>query len=147
MIKQNEFIDFLKNGKTLLGISLNQTVDSVYRLLGDPINVIGDKKIGFLEYQQGVRFGYFDDQVDEIGVKFFGNNNINIPVDISGEDLEIFTENTKNHDFIRVLNFAGIQWKSHDEKNLDVFCIKTIANVYVLFDLETGNITKATVSR
>ncbi len=145
-MKKNEFLQFLKNGEKLLGIELDQSCESLFSLLGRPLNTVGDKKAGFYQYQHGLRFGYFTHRVDELGVIFYGNNGIKIPIDVEMEDEIFITEDTTINTFIRILNYAKIEWCSCDEKNLDIFCIKTEGNVYVLFDLDTGKISKVSLS-
>ena len=110
---------------------------------GQPVKVVGDETIGFLYYDNGVRFGYTGGVITELGIVFFGQENIIYPVELPlAEEHTQITELTRIHEFISIINHAGIKWKSNDEKNLNVFSLKTEGEVYALFDLEDGKITK-----
>jgi hypothetical protein len=140
MLDNIDVLSFLRNGKMLLYVFLEQPVDTLFATLGTPTLTYGDKHAGFHEYGPCVRFGYIKNYIDEIAFIFYARRGAFFPVGtIDGKEKAI-TNKTRIHEFIRILNHAGIQWHATDEKNVNVFCVRTIGNVVVLFDLETGYI-------
>ncbi|MBL0739873.1 hypothetical protein [Chryseolinea lacunae] len=148
MIKKGEFTEFLKFGWGLAGVGLDQKTEVAQKTLGEPISIVGEERYGFYEYDQGLRIGYMNGEIDEVGIVFFGKKNIVFDLDLNNVDaINTVTEKTTIHEFIKFLNVVGIKWRSYDEANLNVFCIITKGNAFVLFDLETGCITRAMVVR
>jgi len=142
-----DLINFIINGTSLNGISLNDSLDKVIDVLGKPIEKIGDKKAGFLQYKKGLRYGYFGNEIDELAILFREwkkysypvKNNFNEEINISGK--------TQIHQFIYFLNSNEIKWKVVHEKNLDALIIEVNSTIYVFFDLYTGYLNKIFVAR
>jgi len=138
-------LDFLRNANNLNGVHLNDSVDKVFELRGDPLEIIGDKACGFLHYGNGIRFGYFGTEIDELAIIFYGGKSITYIVDC--EHIRIINEKSTINEILLFLNFSNIEWKSNDEKNVNVFSVKLNNNIYILFDLLTGRLTKISISR
>ena len=138
-------LDFFKNGGHLNEVHLNDSIEKVTQICGNPIEKIGDKECGFLHYSNGVRFGYFNNEIDELAIVFFGNTSIKY--DINCDHLTVINEKSTINEIIYLLNASNIVWKGNDEKNINVFSIKLNNNIYILFDLLTGFLTKISLSR
>lgn len=134
-----DILKFLSTGFFYEDVNIGNKVIDVINRIGEPITITGDKKSGFMNYPNGIRIGYFDDYVDELAIVFWANKDIKYTISEYGYDI---TEKTLLHEFVHILNTVNITWKCNDEKNLNTFSLVTTKNVYVLFDLETGFITK-----
>jgi hypothetical protein len=133
--------NFLKEGESLLNVKLNDSIDTLELRLGSYISKTGDKEVGFFKYANGLRFGYFKQQVDEIAILFFDSKKANYTyvVEATGQ-VESINKKTMIHDIIRILNIDKIDWSCWDTTTLNMFCIRTAKNIFISFDLDTGRI-------
>ncbi|WP_113635888.1 hypothetical protein [Nubsella zeaxanthinifaciens] len=140
-----KFFEFLKTGNNLNGVILNDPKDKISELLGEPIELIGDRECGFFQYKNGVRIGYFGNEIDELAISFVGRGDIFYSVKL--DNTYEITNHTQIHEFIFFLNNNNLSWKSFDEKSKMAFSIILKSGVYVVFDLETGCLYKIGKSR
>ena len=139
-LEEFNFFKLMKGNLYVLPFQLNDNIEVVYGILGQPKDKVGDNVAGFLHYPSGLRIGYFNDKINEIGIYFIrGIVSLAVEVDLLGK--KVINNNTKAHEFIEILNYLFIPWKSINEKNLNVFSIIINDFIYAFFDLETGCIT------
>jgi len=144
-----DLVHFMINGTSLNGISLNDPVKKVIDTMGKPIETIGNKETGFFQYRNGLRYGYFENEIDELAILFRPQkkywysvkNDLNEEIIISGK--------TQIHQFIYMLKSTEVKFACVDEKNLDkdTLMLKVNGAVYVFFDLYTGYLEKIFVAR
>ena len=147
--KPNSIIHFLKNGiSSVFYINLNDSINTLKEVYGEPINIVGTKDNGHYHYSNGVRFSYKNDKINEIDIKMMYDESINFILDKKIPLLEIDSVNinTPIHAFIFILNEFNILWRSYNEKNKSVFALLTEGGVCVVFDLETGELVKIVIN-
>ena len=138
-------IDFLKKGKELNNIHVGVSIEHVYNILGEPDEVIGDKKNGYLHYQEN-RYGYDEKgKVIEMSIEF---TRLKVKYDFHNLESEhygisiqkSFSINTKTkiHKFIAFLNFLQLDWEANSKLDKDYLTIKISSGAYILFDLHDG---------
>jgi hypothetical protein len=142
-----DLFDFMTKGYSLCGVSLNDTIEKVQKLLGKPLEKIGDKTAGFLIYTEGVRYGYFENEIDELAILFNEKNKMKYNfINDMNEKVEV-SNKTQIHQFIYLLNTKKITWKCVDEKNIGAFIIIINHATCIYFDLDTGRLMKIFISR
>jgi hypothetical protein len=72
---------------------------------------------------------------------------LKLPVGMIDDEMFYLTERTQIHHIVKILNLFSIEWQVNDPRNSNVFSLKTGNNIYFLFDLETGYITKIALQR
>lgn len=130
---------FITTGR-IRDITLGMTINEVKEKLGQPEEVIGDSKAGYLIYGI-VRIGYFGSEVDELGLRFYKhiNTSISLNYEDDGESFEI-SAHTKINEVIRLMNYKGITWDCYDKTNSDYFIICSKIKVAIVFDLYDGSL-------
>ncbi len=147
MIK-NEFLNWLRSGGNYMGIQLDQSLQSAYEIMGSPLLVEGNSEFGFYVYGNGLRIGYMDGVIDEISHSFQDKEDVCIPIDIPRlTDLKYINNTILLHQFIHIINLAGVTWVNYNEGQEDVLTIRTQGGVYVGFSLETGLLFKICKNR
>lgn len=141
-----DFMEFLTQGDNLLGVSLNDRVSKLHELLGKPLEIVGNKKAGFFHYK-GLRYGYFEDKIDEIAVVFYNEDDLKFNVTNEfQEDFEL-SNRTFLHRFMYFLSSVQIGWECRGFKYQNGCTLVTKKKVHIEFDLETGFLHKIYVSR
>ncbi len=144
-------IEFLKGGKTLHGITMGMTVDSLYPILGRPTNVMGDKERGYINFG-AYRYGYTDDIINEMAIEFkyfkkpleFKNLEYR-KYDISlFEDFRISSK-SKIHTIIAFINHLQLDWKAQNGIDKDCFALKIKNGPFIIFDLFDGTVDKISI--
>lgn len=141
--EKNSIIHFLKNGiNSAFYVNLDDDIDTLEKIYGEPIDIVGTTDFGHYHYSEGVRFSYKDSKIDEIDIKLINyEENISFFLDNKLE-IDSININTSIHTFIFLLNQFNILWKSYNEQNKSVFALLTEGGVCVIFDLETGELIK-----
>lgn len=149
----NSVVRFLKKGKFFKGLRLKDKTSKMYKNFGTPKAIIGDNSFGFYEFSNGVRIGYIDDYLDELAI-LFDKRNVKYPIEITSSEKEIslskyvneISNKTRIHEFLRVLGYNNIKWKSCDERSKECLSIVTEANVLITFTLEDGKLFRIVYS-
>jgi hypothetical protein len=68
MIQSDEVVKFIKEGTSLCGICIGSKRTDVESTFERVLNKYGDKKVGYIEIPQGIRFGYWDNLIDELAI-------------------------------------------------------------------------------
>jgi len=139
MITGDDILSFIITGE-IQGIRVGMTINEVKEKLGEPEEVIGDPKAGYLMYGI-VRVGYRGYSIDELALLFNKHTDISISLDYKddGEYFEI-SEHTKINEVIRLINYRGISWDCYDKNNSDYFTIRSERKVAIVFDLYDGSL-------
>ena len=141
LYQNNAILDFLKIGQVLEGIRIGDKKEKVFSLLGKPNRIVGDDFSGFLEFKNGIRFRYVDHLIDDLEIIFIKNVKLPIQLDLLPESSSI-CKKTLIGNFVQILSFAKIKWRSWDEHSLDAFSIRTEGDVLVIFDLESSKLER-----
>ena len=147
MIPAINIINFISTGSNLAGVELNDPLENALALLGPPTEKIGTDKYGFMLFEGGLRYGYFNDVVDELSILFypearysyFVENNLNEQLSIDGK--------TQLHQFIYLLKTAAVKWRCIDDKNTLSLTIEMNSATFAYFDLHTGYLDKIFIAR
>ena len=139
-----DLFKFLQTGAFVVDLHLRDPIVKVKEMLGSPEKIVGDDKVGFMFYSNGIRIGYFGDYIDALAINFIEKEGIEYPIELDEEEVIVVSEKTQLHSFIYILNQAGIKWRVNDQYNPFNFSIMTSANIYIIFDLLTGLISMIT---
>jgi len=141
-----DFMQFLTQGDSLRGISLNDSVGKLYGLLGQPIEIVGDKKAGFLHFK-GLRYWYVEDEIAEMAIIFYNEDDLKFS--IVNELNEEFTISNLMflHEFMYFLSSIPINWECRGSKYQNGCTLIVKKKIYIEFDLETGFLRKVYVAR
>ena len=144
-------IGFLKEGKTLHGITMGMTLGELYAILGTPSMVMGDKEYGYVNYGP-YRYGYSQNRITEMAIEF---KYIEKPIKLKNvvynqydisliEDFK-FKSTTKLHKVIAFINHLQLQWRAENGNDKDHFILKIKGGPYVIANLYDGTIDKITI--
>ncbi|MCK8480938.1 hypothetical protein [Psychroserpens algicola] len=145
-------IEFLRNGKELNGISMGLKIKSLYEIMGEPDEVIGDMANGYIRYNH-LRYGYDESQcIIEMSIELsYLEKKLNFK-NIKSEKYGIVSEQsfsisskTKIHEFINFLNFLNISWQSDNKKDKNYLTLKLKPGPYVIFDLDNGILIRVSI--
>jgi hypothetical protein len=141
-----DFISFVKNGDALGGINFGTARNNFLFLKGKPTEIIGDSKVGYIYYYEGLKYGCsISGVINEMAIDF--SKTIVVCKDVKSlqhgveitEDFR-FSSKTKLHDFIRFLNFIKLKWEVGRGDNLDYVSIKMNSGVHAVFHLHNGDL-------
>ena len=138
----NNILDFFKKGKSLEGISVLDKSEKLFKIMGTPVSIIGDKKWGYYRYAGGLQYGYTKDHIDEVGIVFDGNKRTKFPVKVDLLEENYITNKTSICSLIKLLSYSKIKWRSWDENSTSAFSIRTEGDVLILFHLDEETLEK-----
>lgn len=130
----NNLISLLKKGEDVLSFKLKDKVEDVLKITGKPDKIMGNKEMGFYEFANGVRIGYFSDYVDEFVIMFSEVRNVSFIIN-SPSKIEI-SKNTTVLELLKILNYHKIQWRNFEEINPDNLSFITSSGIIIMFDIE-----------
>lgn len=133
----SELIDFLRKGEVLFSISLGTQKQEVFNRFGNLLTVYGDKMVGYLELPGGIRFGYWNDTIDELAV-LNQRDDAKYPFQIEGVERElVLGPETTFDEVTTLLDSQDIEWKRLELTNEFEYTILTEGFVGLVFDAET----------
>jgi len=153
IVEKNWLIQFLKGGIFYGNLSLNSKIEDFYHILGKYTDMIGNDERGWLIYfKNGYRIRYIDNSITELAI-LFKEGNARFPIEVTSYEKIMLdkhiTEISKKiqiHEFLRVLGYNNIKWKSCDERSKEGMSIVTESNVIVVFSLENGKLYRIVYS-
>lgn len=147
--QENGLLKIFKDGDEFIqGFKLEDKIVAIKKEIGKPENIIGNEECGYYEYQNGLRIGYIDDFINEFALLFCEEKNNKFQIEILEIDcVKQLSKKTSIHDFIKILNFSKVEWKTCDEKSTEMFSIITEGNVLILFNLDNGKLYKILYSQ
>ncbi len=144
-------IEFLKNGKTLNGITMGMTINEVKSILGNPKNISGENNFGYLHYGE-YRYGFTDEIINEMAIefKFIKKPFRLINLEYKKYDISLFedfkiTSRSKIHKIISLINHLQLNWNAKNGNDKDCLTLKIENGPYVIFDLYEGTVDKITI--
>lgn len=152
--EKNLLIRFLKEGKFFDDLQIYTKVSDAYSSLGKPTSKIGNDERGWLlEFRGGIRVRQLDNSINELAI-LFDKRNVKYPIEITSSEKETslskyineISKKTRIHEFLRVLGYNNIRWKSCDERSKECLTIVTEANVLIIFTLEDGRLFRIVYS-
>ena len=144
-------IKFLKEGKTLNGVTMGMTINNVKSLLGKPTSISGENNYGYMHYGAN-RYGFTNNIINEIAIEFkFLKEPLifkNLEWKKDGISLtEDFKINSKSeiHKILSFINHLQLNWKAQNGIDKDYLTVKIENGPYVIFDLYEGTVDKITI--
>jgi hypothetical protein len=134
-----DLIRFIKEGDVNSTIFLGMNLEEAIRLQGNDFERIGNMQSGYIKDAE-LRLGYFENKVDEIAIMYF-DTNIEHLVDGEYGSVSV-SKKTQIHEFIQILNYNEISWKSYKETDLDYFYLIAQSGVTGIFELDSGTLNR-----
>jgi hypothetical protein len=152
--EKNWLIRFLKEGKFFDDLQIHTKVSDAYSSLGKPTSKIGNDERGWLlEFRNGILIRQLDSFINELAI-LFNKRNVKYSIEItsfehaisSSKHITEISKKTLIHEFLKILGYNNIKWKSCDERSKECLSIITEGNVLIIFTLEDGKLFKIVYS-
>jgi len=142
-----DIVDFMVNGSDLNSICINDPIAKVISLMGKPVEIVGDEKAGFFHYHNGLRYGYFGNEVNELAILFHETGKYSYRTSNQFNEEIIISGVMQLHEFIYMLKSKEIKWECIKGRSISGLTLQINNKTYVLFDLYNGYLDRISISR